>query len=65
MNSSLIVAAIQPGVECIVDHLVAKGHMDPLRREVCQEILSDQVVSVNEARKLLDWLLRQSSKVFW
>ena len=55
---------MQNVVPIILDYLVDKGKIDPLR-DVYQEIMLDTTVPVQKARKLLDWLATQPPAVFW
>ena len=56
---------MQNVVPKILDHLVDKGKIDPLRSEVYQEIMLDTTVPLQKARKLLAWLAAQPPKAFW
>ena len=56
---------MQNVVPKVLDHLVDKGKIDPLRSEVYQEIMLDTTPPVQKARKLLDWLATQPPDVFW
>ena len=56
--------SMQNVVPIILDYLVSKGKIDPLR-DVYQEIMSDGTVPVQKARKLLDWLATQPPSVTW
>ena len=56
---------MQNVVPKILDHLVDKGKIDPLRSDVYQEIMLDTTASLQKARKLLDWLATQPPDVFW
>ena len=49
----------------VLDYLVDKGHIDPLRSLVYQEIMLDTTAPLQKARKLLDWLSSQPPAVFW
>ena len=60
-----LVAGIQCIVLDILDYLVQKGHVNPLRSALYQEIMSGSIVPVQKARKLLDWLSTQPPTVFW
>ena len=55
---------MQNVVPIILDYLVDKGKIDPLR-DVYQEIMLDTTTNVQKARKLLDWLTTQPPAVFW
>ena len=55
---------MQNVVPIILDYLVDKGKIDPLR-DVYQEIMLDTTPPVQKARKLLDWLATQPPEVFW
>ena len=55
---------MQNVVPIILDYLVDKGKIDPLR-DVYQEIMLDTTTNVQKARKLLDWLATQPPAVFW
>ena len=55
---------MQNVVPIILDYLVDKGKIDPLR-DVYQEIMLDTTPPVQKARKLLDWLATQPPGVFW
>ena len=55
---------MQNAVPIILDYLVDKGKIDPLR-DVFQEIMLDTTTDVQKARKLLDWLATQPPAVFW
>ena len=55
---------MQNVVPIILDYLVDKGKIDPLR-DVYQEIMLDTTAPVQKARKLLDWLATQPPAVFW
>ena len=55
---------MQNVVPIILDYLVDKGKIDPLR-DVYQEIMLDTTTNVQKARKLLDWLATQAPAVFW
>ena len=56
---------LQNFVPIILDYLVERGCIDPVRSDVYQEILSDTTVPVHKARKLIDWLATQPPDVFW
>ena len=56
---------MQNVVPKILDYLVDKGKIDPLRSEVYQEIMLDTTVPLQKARKLLAWLATQPADVFW
>ena len=56
---------MQNVVPKILDYLVDKGKIDPLRSEVYQEIMLDTTVPLQKARKLLAWLAKQPTEVFW
>ena len=56
---------MQNAVPKILDYLVDKGKIDPLRSEVYQEIMLDTTVPLQKARKLLAWLATQPTDVFW
>ena len=56
---------MQNVVPIILDYLVDKGKIDPLRSEVYQEIMLDTTVPLQKARKLLTWLAKQPAEVFW
>ena len=56
---------MQNVVPKILDYLVDRGKIDPLRSEVYQEIMLDTTVPLQKARKLLAWLATQPSDVFW
>ena len=60
-----LVDGIQHVVPAILDHLVQRGCVSPLRSAVYQEVMSDSTVDVQKARKLLDWLCAQPASVFW
>ena len=55
---------MQNVVPIILDYLVDKGKIDPLR-DVYQEIMLDTTTNVQKVRKLLDWLATQPPAVFW
>ena len=56
--------SMQNVVPIILDYLVDKGKIDPLR-DAYQEIMLDTTTNVQKARKLLDWLATQPPEVFW
>ena len=56
---------LQNVVPAILDHLVDKEHIDPLRSLVYQEIMLDTTAPLQKARKLLDWLSSRPPAVFW
>ena len=49
----------------VLYHLVDKGHIDPLRSLVYQEIMLDTTAPLQKAGKLLDWLSSRPPAVFW
>ena len=63
-NRQRLLDSMQNVVPIILDYLVEKEQIDPLR-DVYQEIMSDGTVPVQKARKLLDWLATQPPSVFW
>ena len=56
---------MQNVVPIILDYLVDKGKIDPLRSDVYQEIMLDTTTPLQKARKLLDWLSTRPPDVFW
>ena len=65
LSHQSLVDGMQNAVPTILDYLVDKGKIDPLRSEVYQEIMLDTTVPMQKARKLLAWLATQPSDVFW
>ena len=65
LSHQSLVDGMQNAVPTILDYLVDKGKIDPLRSEVYQEIMLDTTAPLQKARKLLDWLVTQPPDVFW
>ena len=64
LHRKRLLDGMQNVVPIILDYLVDKGKIDPLR-DVYQEIMLDTTAPVQKARRLLDWLATQPSEVFW
>ena len=64
LHRERLLDGMQNAVPIILDHLVDKGKINPLR-DVYQEIMLDTTTNVQKARKLLDWLATQPPAVFW
>ena len=65
LHRQSLVDNLQNAIDRILDVLVQKGHINPLRSVAYQQITSDSTVPVQKARKLLDWLSVQPPAVFW
>ena len=64
LHRQRLLDGMQNVVEITLDHLVDKGHIDPLRSDVYQEMMLDTTAPLQKARKLLDWLATQPPAVF-